>query len=86
LLFGHAGQLGWQALAAAAGPAYAFAGTWLILRLIGLVMPLRVSAEEEALGLDVVQHGEEAYTEGEGAILVVPEGEMPGVPRAVRQP
>jgi Amt family ammonium transporter len=70
LLFGHASQLGWQALAAVAGPAYAFAGTFVILKLLGLVMPLRVSSREEALGMDVVQHGEEAYTSGEGAILV----------------
>jgi Amt family ammonium transporter len=33
-------------------------------------MPLRVSIREEAQGMDVVQHGEEAYTSGEGAILV----------------
>jgi Amt family ammonium transporter len=36
-------------------------------------MPLRVSEREEALGMDVVQHGEEAYTSGEGAILVATE-------------
>jgi Amt family ammonium transporter len=70
LLFGHAGQLGWQAIAALAAPAYAFAGTYVILRVLGLVMPLRVTEHEEALGLDVVHHGEEAYTDGEGAILV----------------
>jgi Amt family ammonium transporter len=76
LLFGHAGQLGWQAIAALAAPAYAFVGTYVILRLIGLVMPLRATEHEEALGLDVVQHGEEAYTSGEGAILVA--GEVDG--------
>jgi len=73
LLFGHAAQLGWQALAALAGPAYAFAGTFVILRLLGLVMPLRATEREEALGMDVVQHGEQAYMAGEGAILVAPD-------------
>jgi len=73
LLFGHAGQLGWQAMAVLVGPAYAFAGTFVLLRLIALVTPLRVSEREEALGMDVVQHGEEAYATGEGAILVSPE-------------
>ncbi len=77
LLYGHPGQLGSQALAALAGPAYAFAGTWVILRVIGLFTPLRVTAHQEALGLDVVQHGEEAYTTGEGAILVTTEVEVP---------
>jgi Amt family ammonium transporter len=73
LVFGHARQLGWQAIAVLTGPAYAFVGTFVLLRLIGLVMPLRVSEREEALGMDVVQHGEEAYTSGEGAILVATE-------------
>jgi Amt family ammonium transporter len=70
LLFGHAAQLGHQALAAASAPAYAFAGTFVLLRLIGLVFPLRVSERDEALGLDVTQHGEEAYVQGDGAILI----------------
>ena len=41
--------------------------------MIGALMPLRVTEREEALGMDVVQHGEEAYATGEGAILVTPE-------------
>jgi Amt family ammonium transporter len=85
LLYGHPGQLGWQALAALAAPAYAFVGTYVILRLIELVMPLRVTEREEALGLDVAQHGEEAYATGEGAILVVPEATIEAEP-AVAQP
>jgi Amt family ammonium transporter len=47
--------------------------TFGILKVIGLVMPLRATENEEALGMDVVAHGEEAYTSGDGAILVVPE-------------
>jgi Amt family ammonium transporter len=73
LLYGHPGQLGWQALAAIAGPAYAFVGTFVILRVVGLLMPLRVTEREEALGLDIAQHGEQAYATGEGAILIAPE-------------
>jgi Amt family ammonium transporter len=75
LVFGHAGQLGWQVLAALAAPAYAFTATWVLLRLVGLLTPLRASAHEQAIGMDVVEHGEEAYTSGEGAILVVSDGE-----------
>ncbi len=33
-------------------------------------MPLRASERDEAVGMDIVQHGEEAYATGEGAILV----------------
>jgi Amt family ammonium transporter len=83
LLYGNAAQLGDQALAALAAPIYAFVVTYLLLRLIGAAMPLRASSREEAQGMDVVQHGEEAYVTGEGAILVVPEdGEPIGVPVA----
>jgi Amt family ammonium transporter len=70
LLFGDAAQLGEQALAVLTAPAYAFGMTFAILRLIGLVMPLRASERDEAVGMDIVQHGEEAYATGEGAILV----------------
>jgi Amt family ammonium transporter len=73
LFYGNAAQLGDQALAALAAPVYAFAATYLLLRLIGLFTPLRATGREEALGMDVIQHGEEAYATGEGAILVVPE-------------
>jgi Amt family ammonium transporter len=73
LLFGDAGQLGWQALAALVTPVYAFVMTFVILRVLGLVMPLRVTDREEAVGMDIVEHGEEAYATGEGAILVAPE-------------
>jgi Amt family ammonium transporter len=75
LVYGDAAQLGWQALAVAAVPAYAFAATYVILRLVGLVMPLRGSPHDEAMGMDVIEHGEEAYATGEGAILVVPDGD-----------
>jgi ammonium transporter, Amt family len=79
LLYGDAGQLGWQALAAIAAPVYAFTATFVLLKVIGLVMPLRATEREEALGMDVIQHGEDAYASGEGAILVTPEdgGEVP---------
>jgi Amt family ammonium transporter len=85
LLYGDAGQLGWQALAAISAPVYAFTATFLLLKAIGLVMPLRATEREEALGMDVIQHGEDAYASGEGAILVSPEaGEE--VPVPVAQP
>ena len=57
----------------------------MLLRLIGLVMPLRASEHEEALGMDVVQHGEEAYATGEGAILVSTEAGLDSAV-AVAQP
>jgi Amt family ammonium transporter len=82
LFYGDAKQLLWQAIAAVATPAYAFVVTYGLLRLIGVLMPLRVSRLEEAQGMDIIEHGEEAYATGEGALLILPlEGE-PEVPVA----
>jgi ammonium transporter, Amt family len=75
LFYGDAGQFWSQAVAAAVTPAYAFIVTFLLLKLVGMVMPLRATEHYEAVGMDVVYHGEEAYASGEGAILVTPEAD-----------
>jgi ammonium transporter, Amt family len=73
LFYGDATQLGKQAAAAFAAPVYAFTATFVLLKLIGLAAPLRATERQEALGMDIVSHGEDAYATGEGAILVEPE-------------
>ncbi|MEA2220300.1 MAG: ammonium transporter, Amt family, partial [Solirubrobacteraceae bacterium] len=70
LAYGDAGQLLSQVVAALAAPVYAFGMTYGLLRLLQAVMPLRGSDHEEALGMDIICHGEEAYATGEGAILI----------------
>jgi ammonium transporter, Amt family len=72
-IFGNFDQFVDQFLAAVATPAYAFGATFVLLKLIGAVTPLRGAERDEALGMDVTYHGEEAYASGEGAILVTPE-------------
>jgi Amt family ammonium transporter len=61
LFFGNPAQLGIQVLAVAIVAAFAFVGSYVLLRLINLVMPLRVSPQDEDAGLDLSQMGEEAY-------------------------
>jgi Amt family ammonium transporter len=73
ILYGNSKQLLWQFIAVLVAPAYAFAVTFGLLKLIGVFMPLRVSERQESLGLDTQEHGEEAYSSAEGAILVTPE-------------
>jgi Amt family ammonium transporter len=70
-LFGNVHQLGVQSIAILVTLAYSAAGTFVIVKLLGLVMSLRTDPREEGMGLDVTQHGEEAYSRGEGAILVL---------------
>ncbi len=41
---------------------FSFGMTWLIGKLIDVTIGLRVSSTEEAIGLDISQHGEKAYT------------------------
>ncbi|MGB2852072.1 MAG: ammonium transporter [Solirubrobacterales bacterium] len=80
LVYGNAALLADQALAVLVAPAYAFAATFLILRGLGALTPLRASERDEAIGMDVSQHGEEAYLTGEGALLIsIPEADaQPG--------
>ena len=76
-VYGNFDQLVDQVLAAVATPVYAFVVTFVLLKVIGALMPLRATPEEEAIGMDVIQHGEEAYLTGEGAILVTTEAGVP---------
>ena len=69
-LFGNVSQLAVQVAAIGATIVYSVVGTLVILKLIALVSPLRATVKEEGIGMDVTQHGEEAYSRGEGAILV----------------
>jgi ammonium transporter, Amt family len=84
LAFGNPRQLWIQFLAVLASIVYSAAGTFVLLKLVGLVAPLRAGLREEGLGLDVTQHGEEAYAAADGAILVLPDAlpmEAAAVPR-----
>ena len=70
LLYGNAGQLGIQAISILAVAAYSGLITFVLLKLIGLVMPLRADKDEEGHGMDIIAHGEQAYATGEGAVLL----------------
>jgi Amt family ammonium transporter len=61
LLYGNPSQLAVQALAVVVVAAYSAAVTWVLLKLIGATIGLRVSQDEEQRGLDTTQHGEVAY-------------------------
>jgi Amt family ammonium transporter len=78
LLFGNPAQVGIQIVAVLAAVGYSGVMSFVLLKLIGLVMPLRATAEEESTGLDVTQHGEEAYVHAEGSrTLLAAAGEPP---------
>jgi Amt family ammonium transporter len=61
LLDGNWQQLLVQITAILVTMAYAFVLTWILAQAVRLTMGLRVKHEEEAVGLDISQHGETAY-------------------------
>jgi len=63
LFYGNASLLGIQAMSVGITVAFTVAATFIILKVIGLVMKLRVNEEEESTGLDLSLHGETAYSE-----------------------
>jgi Amt family ammonium transporter len=67
LLFGNPAQLGIQAVAVVSAIVYSGVMSFVLLKLVGLVYPLRASQSDEAVGLDVGMHGEEAYVHAGGS-------------------
>ncbi len=62
LMFGNAVFFGAQIVAVLGVCMFAAVSTWVILKLVDRLVGLRVSAEEEAMGLDLSQHNEKAYS------------------------
>jgi Amt family ammonium transporter len=60
-LFGNPGQLVAQLVAVGVVVPFAFFGSYLLLRLVNIFSPLRVSEQAEDAGLDLSEHGEEAF-------------------------
>ncbi len=63
--FGHelsaAGQLGAQAVGIAAAAVWAAGCTFVVIKVLGATIGVRVSVEEQREGLDLATHGEHAY-------------------------
>jgi Amt family ammonium transporter len=69
LLFGNPAQLGIQAVAVGATIIYSGVMSFVVLKLIGLIIPLRATDDDEEIGIDLSNHGEEAYVHGESAAM-----------------
>ena len=62
LLYGNPKQVLIQIAAVAATAIWGFVMSVVLLKIIDWVMGLRVTPEEEEMGLDLSQHGESAYS------------------------
>jgi Amt family ammonium transporter len=61
LIYGNFHQFEVQVVAAVAAMIYAFVVSYALARIVDATMGLRVSEDEEYVGLDISQHGEKAY-------------------------
>ncbi|NTV27164.1 MAG: ammonium transporter [Methanothrix sp.] len=61
LIYGNFHQFAVQIMAAGASVVYAFVMTLILAKIVDSVMGLRVTEDEEYVGLDIAQHGEKAY-------------------------
>ncbi|HXF96080.1 MAG TPA: ammonium transporter [Gemmatimonadales bacterium] len=93
LLAGNAAQLGVQAMAVLAAAAFAALGTMGIIKFLDVTLGVRAGVREELAGLDLSEHGEEAYfgtdlgtASGAGVALggavIVPAAAQPGSSRS----
>src|SRR5687767_10095690 len=69
-MYGNPGQVLIQGTAVLAAMVYSGGMSFILLKLIGLVIPLRASSAEEMEGLDISAHGEEAYMQIGGSSAV----------------
>jgi Amt family ammonium transporter len=54
--------LSYQLIAVAVVWAFAFGITFIVLKVLGKITPLRMTKDEERIGADIIQHGESAYS------------------------
>jgi Amt family ammonium transporter len=62
LFYGNPAQLWVQMIAVGASWVFSGVMTFIILKVVNVFVPLRVSEKEEAMGLDLSQHSEVAYS------------------------
>jgi len=62
LFFGNAGLVGIQVFLALVTLAFSVVGTYIILKIVDWTVGLRITAQDEEMGLDLSQHNERAYS------------------------
>jgi Amt family ammonium transporter len=67
LLFGNPGQLVTQIVAVTAAIVYSGTLSFVLLKVVGMITPLLADHGRQTLGMDLSEHGEEAYVHAGGA-------------------
>ncbi len=85
VLYGNPRQLLIQGAAVLAAIVYSGIGSFILLKLVGFVIPLRATSSDEQMGLDISQHSEEAYTHSGGGVTAAIRADQPaGTPELIR--
>ena len=63
LLYGGFRLFGYHMLALVIVACFSFFGSYILFKIVNVIIPLRVSADDEAMGLDLSQHGETLASE-----------------------
>src|SRR4051794_17926273 len=67
VLFGNPGQFVTQLIAVVSAALYSGIVSLILLKIVGAVFPLRAQTDDQAVGLDLSMHGEEAYVQAGGS-------------------
>lgn len=76
LIYGSASTFRVQLLGVMIAGVFAFCGSYVLYRVTDLIIPLRVSHDQELLGLDITQHDETVSSRGVGAMRQELQGEL----------
>jgi Amt family ammonium transporter len=72
LIAGNPGQVAIQGVAVLTAIVYSGVMSFVLLKVIGMFIPLRATGDDESMGLDITHHGEEAYLHTGGASPTLP--------------
>lgn len=62
LIYGETSTFLYHMLALVLVTVFTFGGSWLLFKLVDLLIPIRVRTDQEERGLDASQHGEQVYS------------------------
>ena len=65
LIHGDATTFLYHLLALVIVSIYTFGGSWILYKIVNAVLPMRVTAEQEEIGLDISQHNESIFAVAE---------------------
>jgi Amt family ammonium transporter len=83
---GNPGQVVIQGVAVLTAIVYSGVMSFVLLKLIGIVIPLRATSTDESVGLDITHHGEEAYLHTGGTSPTLPMARESAAPQPVFKP